>query len=324
MDNFKYNYVVAGGSNYYEVAYADLFSLPNVFYYKSYVDGIESTFLKFISRINFNLWINKYIPTPFSSIVFPKLFPHHFLDDKPICFIFFESHFAVYNTRYIEYLKGKYPDSKFVLYMQDIVSSLPHYHIKDYKKRFDLVLSYDKGDCKKYDLLYYPTPYSKIQLPSLVLDETIDVFFCGAGKTRFPEIHDAFLRCKGEGLKCKFFITGVPKEKQLPYDEIIYDQPISYLENLKYVNSSKCILEIMQKNADGFSLRLWEAIIYDKHFITNNSQIKESKYYAYSNIHTIEELETIKVWINEVKSYPSSIKTEKSPILLLEFIEKYC
>lgn len=321
MDNFKYNYVVAGGSNYYEVAYADLFSLPNVFYYKSYVDGIESTFLKFISRINFNLWINKYIPTPFSSIVFPELYPHHFLDDKPICFIFFESHFAVYNTRYIEYLKGKYPDSKIVLYMQDIISSLPHYHIKDYKKRFDLVLSYDKGDCKKYSLNYFPTSYSYYDISNLDKKEPIDVYFCGAGKTRYKAIFEVYKRCVSENLQCKFFITDVPKSERIHGEGLIYDYPISYVENLSYVAASKCILEIMQDKADGYSLRLWEAMMYNKHLLTNNQSLLKSEYYFKDYIHFVSDSKCFDSWLNTRVSFPESVRKRKSPIHLLREIE---
>lgn len=321
MGDFKYNYVIAGGPNYYEVAYADLFSLSNVVYHKSFIGGIESSVFKLISRINFNLWINKFIPTPFSAMVFPKLFPHHFSDDKPICFIFFESHFAVYNTKYIEYLKKKYPGSKFVLYMQDLVSSLPHYDINSYKSRFDLIFSYDSGDCKKYSLYYFPTPYSYYDISHLDKKEPIDVYFCGAGKTRYKAIFDVYHRCVQEKLQCKFFITGVPESERIQGEGLIYDHPISYIENLSYVSASKCILEIMQENADGYSLRLWEAMMYNKHLLTNNQFIINSEYYFKDSIHFVPDTKPFIDWLNTKVVYPQSLKERKSPIQLLREIE---
>ena len=321
MDDFKYNYVVVGGSNYYEVAYANLLSLPNVAYFKSYLDGIKSNVIKILLRINFNLHLNKYIPTPFRKIVFPLLFQHHFSNDKPICFIFFESQFAIYNTRYIEYLKRKYPGSKFVLYMQDLVSSLPYYDINSYKYRFDLIFSYDKGDCKKYSLHYFPTPYSYYNISNLDKKESIDVYFCGAGKTRYKAIFEVYKRCVREKLKCKFFITGVPKSERIQGEGLIYDCPITYIENLSYVAASKCVLEIMQENADGYSLRLWEAMMYNKHLLTNNHHIINSDFYFKEFIHFVSETKPFDNWINTQVCYPESLRESKSPIWLLREIE---
>ena len=141
--DFKYNYIIAGGSGFYEVAYSDLYNLPNVVYFKNYIDSINSKIKQLLIRINFNLKLNDFIKTPFSKLVYPWLFPHSFKEDRPLCFIFFGTQFAIINTSYLDYLRRRYPNVKLVLYMQDIVASLPYYDIKSYKKKFDIVLSYD-------------------------------------------------------------------------------------------------------------------------------------------------------------------------------------
>lgn len=321
--NSKYNYIIAGGYGFFKVAYYDLFSLPNVAYYSTYIDGINSKVKQLLIRLNFNLKLGGIFRPLLHTLVYPWLFPHSFRSDMPLCFVFFETQFAVINTGYMEYLRKKYPTAKMVLYMQDIVASLPYYNIESYKRRFDIILSYDKGDCKRYGLIYYPTPYSRIDETKLpvVKDEGIDVFFCGAGKTRYPAIFDIYKKCTGKGLKCKFFLTGVPHEKRIDGEGLVYDHPLSYEENLAYVVKSKCILEIMQEHADGFTPRLWEAIMFDKHLLTNNTSIRESNYWYSEAIHLVSDCGENFEFINQQVLFPEEIKKSKSPVNLLECIE---
>lgn len=322
---FKYNFVIAGGYGFYEVAYSDLYNLPNVAYFSSYIDKIESSIKRLVLRVNFNLKLNRIVKTPFAGLAYSWLFPHTFVDDKPLCFLFFGTQFAVINTSYIEYLRRCYPDAKLVLYMQDIVASLPYYDIENYKKRFDMVLSYDKGDSKRYGLHYYPTPYSRIDVSKLpVVNEKFDVFFCGAGKTRYKTIFKVYRQCIEEGLRCKFFITGVPVEERIEGEGLVYDTPISYMDNLAYVMNSKCILEVMQENADGYTPRLWESIMYDKHLLTNNKSIVDSKYYDGRFVHFIDEVQSIGKDIEvDINVFRFDEKRKMSPKELLAYIENY-
>ena len=319
--DFKYNYIIAGGSGFYKVAYSDLADMPNVVYFSNYIDGIKSKIKQLLIRLNFNLRLNNFMKSPFRKLVYPWLFPHSFKKDRPLCYVFFGAQFAVINSSYLDYLRKKHPSAKLVLYMQDIAASLPYYDMESYKKQFDLILSYDRGDCKRYNLEYYPTPFSKIDVARLPkVNEDIDVFFCGTGKTRYPAIFDTYRRCTSKGLKCKFFIVGVPREKRIAEEGLIYDKRISYEENLAYVAKSKCILEIMQENADGYTPRLWEAIMFDKHLITNNYAIKESKYGHLNGIHLLDESISLD-FINDSIIYPSQMKEEMNPINLLLKIE---
>lgn len=320
MNDFEYNYIIIGGSGFYEVAYNDLKSLPNVQYFKNYIEGIRNPLARFLIKFNFNLKVNRFISTPLRLITYPWLFPVKFNNSKPLCFLFFNLHFAIYNTSYIEFLKKKYPTAKFVLYMQDIVKSLSFYDIESYKDRFDIILSYDKGDSDRYGLVYFPTPYSKIDLKTLPAKEPIDIYFCGKAKQRIDEIMTVYRLCKQNNLKCKFFITGVPKDKQVQSDDIIYDEPITYLENLSYVSSCKCIVEIMQQGADGFTPRLWEAMFYGKHLLTNNEQLG-LMYSEKDGIHYVKKTSSSLDWIDDKVSWSVDIIKTKSPFRLLQKIE---
>lgn len=321
MQTFKYNYNIAGGSGFYDVAYSDLKDLPNVVYHNSILSGIGSKIFRYLIRLNFNLTLNKLVATPLRSLVFNRLFPARFEESKPICYIFFEVHFAVINTSYIDYLKKRDPQAKFVLYMQDVISSLPYYNVTDYRKKFDLILSYDKGDCRRYGFIYYPTPFSKINFGGLKSYMNIDVWFCGAGKTRYKTILNVYKELTSQGFRCEFFITGVPQEDRISGDGLHYDQRVSYVDNLRYAAASKCILEVMQKDADGFTPRLWEAIMYDKHLLTNNESVRNSPYWNPEGMHLLSECDNFSC-INNTIEYSDEIKRSKSPVNLLHFIER--
>lgn len=316
----EYNFIIAGGEGFYSVAYSDLKRCDNVRYFENYIDGILSPLMRILVKLCFNLKINRYINTPFKHIAYKKIYPAQFSTDRPLCFIFFGTQFAVINTDYLEYLKVQYPSAKFVLYMQDIVSSLPYYDILNYKKRFDLILSYDCNDCKKYGLEYYPTPFSYIAPDKFVKREPIDVYFCGSAKTRYPEILRVYQACKEQGLKCKFFITGVPEADRIKSEEIIYDRRISYIDNLSYIYASKCIVEIMQANAVGFTPRLWEALFYNKHLLTDNKDVLNYKYYCKNQIHLVNETHNLDSLISLNLTSNNELIEERSPIHLIEYI----
>ena len=78
----------------------------------------------------------------------------------------------------------------------------------------------------------------------------------------------------------------------------------------------------MQENADGYTPRLWEAIMLNKHLLTNNKRVKESNYYNPNNILVINENDNISNWINSKVDIINSLKKEKSPLYLLELIEQ--
>jgi len=317
----KYNYVILGGPEFYEYAYADILELPNVVYYKDDWQGFNTSFSRIILRANFNDKVNRIIKAPFSKYVYPRLFPFHFDEDRPLVFLFFNCRYSLLNSSYVEFLKQRYPSAKFVLYFQDIIKSNPHLNIERYRRLFDLLLSYDEGDCNQYGLQYFPTPYSRVKIPQNRFIEPFDVYFCGKAKNRYQEILNVHNRCVMQGLTCKFFLFGMEKDKMVSGEGIKYERSMSYNENLQYVQKCRCILEIMQQGATGFTPRLWEALTYGKHIISNNPGLKGSKYSEAPNVHQIEELNSMHYWIREDVEARSLEKFVTNPIELINYIE---
>jgi len=319
--DLNHNYIIAGDEGYYEVGYYDVITRDDVRYFKTMKDSFSSRLDLSLLRLTFSKQVNRYIHTPFSFYIYPRLFPHHFNNNKPLVYLFFGQTQYLYQTSYLKYLKRR--GVKRVLYMQDVVSRNPDLNIEKVRDDFDLILSYDKGDCERYGLEFYPTPYSCYPVEDNPNIKPIDVYYCGHAKSRYPTIFEVYCKCKEKGLTCKFFITAVPKDKRIGSvdNEIVYGKQLTYLENLQYVQKAKCILEVMQVNADGFTPRLWESIIYDRHLLTNNVALKESPYYIPGSMHNFAEIENIQQWINEPLTIDQNRKDALSPINLLKKID---
>ncbi len=320
---FKYNYIISGAKGFYEVAYYDLFGLENVKYYSSALDSIGNPLIKRIARLNYSNKVNSIIQRPFDFLVKDKFFLHEFPNkNKPLCFILFFHSIEFLKVSYFREMKRKNPEIKFVVYFQDIISSRKSFNLDEVREFADELISYDKGDSMKYDMLYYPTPFSIYEVPENPSISYSDVYFVGLAKNRYKKILHIYEKCQEENLKCDFNILGVPKHEQVYSDQICYNQSMTYVENLKHVVKTKCILEIMQQGADGFTPRLWESIVYDKHLLTNNRSIIDTQYYDSKAIHFVDDgLQNLGNEISTMITNEEKLKISLSPINLIKFIE---
>ena len=319
--NFNYNYVICGAEGYYDIGYRDIMNLPNVNYYGSYKDGIQTKWMKRLVRLTFSKKANQYVRTPFSRITYPRIYKPLFKNNKPLCFIFFGAIQYVYQTSYLSYLRKTYPNVKIVLYMQDLIDKNKSLNFGACRNSFDLILSYDKGDAEKYGLHFHPTPMSYVDVERDTKLTESDVYFCGYAKTRYPLIHELYLRYTALGMKCDFHIMQFPEgEKRI--DGIHYEgKNLSYEQNIQHVLNTKAVLEIMQEGADGFTPRVWESIIYDKHLLSNNASLHHSEYYNADFMHDIYDANVLQL-VNMPVRYDSNHKNILSPTHLLKFIDE--
>lgn len=321
ISSLKYNYVICGAGGYYDIGYRDIMDLSGVNYYSSYDDCVKTKLGKLLVRLNFSDKVNRMVSTPFSRLVYPLIYKPNFGEKKPLCYLFFGNVQYVYQSSFLDYLRSTYPDMKLVLYMQDLISRNSKLKFDACREKFDLILSYDKGDAVKYGLPFHPTPMSDVFFESDPNLSKSDVYFCGFAKTRYPLIHELYKKYTELGLKCDFHIMQHPnneeKIKGIHYEDKIF----TYEQNIQHVLNTKAVLEIMQEGADGFTPRVWESIIYGKHLLTNNDSLPLSEYYDERFMHHIN-ISSIKNLINTPVLYSVSQKTRLSPIHLLEYIDE--
>lgn len=194
-------------------------------------------------------------------------------------------------TRYLPNLVKRIP-AKYekILYIWNMIDK-SHDKVMENINYFNKVYSFSESDCKKYNFNYLPLMAHPIS--DISKDLKYDCFFLGYLKNRKEFILDMHNKIKK--FNSKFIIVS---NKELATDGIdLRNSRLSYLEYINYLNESKCVIDIANPGQDGYTLRIAEAICYNKKIITTNANIKNEKIYNSNNIliydsnTTIEEIE---------------------------------
>lgn len=139
--------------------------------------------------------------------------------------------------------------------------------------------TFDKEDSIRYEMKYNGTYYFPIDMN--LEKEEIDVFFIGLDKGRYNELvelENIFIKF---GLNTKFHIVSDKKNLIISRK---YKPLISYQTVVKNISKSKAILELMQENQTGHTLRTMESLFLSKKLITNNKSIASYNFYKKENI----------------------------------------
>ena len=148
-----------------------------------------------------------------------------------------------------------------------------------------------------------------------------DVFFVGQDKGRLTKIRIIKERLTSLGFVCDFYVSGVEKNNVEFKSGIKYNTPLSYNDVIKHVLKTSCILELLQENQNGSSLRAMEALVYEKKLISNNLSIKQERFFNSEQMLIINKPDDIfPEFIKGKGEYPYDGAV--SPHRLLEFIDK--
>lgn len=317
----KYNYVIFQTPlDYYNISYSDLYSRKDVIYKDKFLPK-SLKIVEFLYRVHHSKKINSFLSLPFKNIWFSSYFKNSFCNNLPFCFIF-DARWMQYPCykEYVSYLRKLYNNAKFVCFYQDLVDTHKGAEPNIIFNLFDLLLSYDKGDAEKFGLTYHPTVYSNYKVANDKDVPESDVYFIGLAKDRLDLILDVFHQLKNKGISCLFYLSGVPSIKQVEEDGLNYIDKMSYIENLKHVVRTKCILEIVQGKAKGSTIRTWEAIMYDKKLLTNNLSIVNDYYFDSNYIRIFNEKFIDVAFLKQNNTYLNPYKNQISPNKFLDFI----
>lgn len=321
----KYNYVFYGATNsFLKNTFSDLEASP---YGEVKEDFLESKnkILKIMFKIHTYPQFNRFISIPFKGIWLDKCFEFKFSDNKPICFIVGDKYYN--QDFFFDYLRKKYSDCKIVITFRDLYDSkkrrFPDMNIEELKKKFDLVMSYDKGDCKKYGLVYFDLEATKRNIHKSSDYPWSDVIFIGRSKGRLNRIIKAYDILSNAGLKCYFYVVG--ENSISKYKDVIFaDEIMPYEEMLEKTINSRCVLELSQDEEYGFTSRSQEAIIYNKKLITDSLIVKEQKFYPSKDILFINDVADINPeFVKENSEVDYGYDGEYSPLRMVENIENH-
>lgn len=324
-----YQLVILGSDwDLYKMSYSDIISDK-----VRYIDGYkpQNQILRFAYKAHLTPKLNRFIHLPFKPL-WNKLFFKNIDRNAKVVFLVFQNWLSIDTTIHtIDYIKKTYKNGKIVLFLQDIVSSFVDIYknrpvdIVQYKKKCDAIITFDKKDSKKFGFLYHSTVFSHIPI-SVSDSNKFDVFFIGKYKGRLDLLVDIYIKLSSCGLKCKFIVLNAPIDKRKMSDKIEYiDHILSYKEVLQLVNDTKCILEILQPGAVGYTYRLWESISYNKFLLSNNHSLLNSEFFDKKYISIFSSAEDIDMSFMQridKPSYELNPNSKKiSPYNLIEFIE---
>lgn len=329
---YKYNYVVFNNyddnkikpqkDGYNTICLSELENLDDIT-----VVSYPCDHLPILGRILFYLlgvYHKKTKWLPFKDKWFPFYFKNKFKRRKPICFIFI----AGYNTpaSYLEYVKKTYTGCKAVVFYRDLIKFAAQNNPKMVNNPLlDLQMTYDEGESKKYGIPVCSEYGSIIDLPNRDKYTKCDVFLAATAKDRLDRIMKAYHILTDYGLKCEFYLFKVPDDKKEDLPGIKYiDRYMPYKESLYRTVNAKCILDINQRGANGgLTSRFIEAVQYNKKIITDNTYMRDSKFYNSRDMLIIEDPEDItsEFLDNLGENVDYHYNGEFSPLRMIERVE---
>lgn len=328
----KNNYILFWSDwDLYTQSFADLQGLSNTRYINSPTMYMSKIKASIYNEIHKHPRINKILGKYFKELWvkpeywYSSYYKDDFNNNNEKVFIFSRTWIQGEFEKYIDFLKNQYPNSHYVLVLFDLCKKNGGLNIEWAKRNFDIILSFDHGDCEKYNFIYYPLVFSKFY-GEINKDTHTDVFFCGQPKDRFKEIISCLEKLWENEVKTDVHLIWVDPKEQVYKNKITYhDNVIPYRENLNYFLNSNCILEIMQGGGLGYTQRMCEAIAFDKKIITNNPLIHNAPFYNPEFILQINNANDITPElckkIKKTESVDYQYKEQLSPIKLLDFIE---
>ena len=222
--------------------------------------------------------------------------------DDRVILIFTDTNKLSHDKEFIQYCRKHYKNVVLVRWFLDLmdIALLPEEQELSFcRSNYDVIITYDQREAKKYDFKFVESPYSR-DITISKRKTNYDIVFVGTAKMerdsgkRYKRIIEAYHYFKSKGLKLKFYIFGVPENDQIKSNDIVYNTYLPYREVLKLNMESKCILEITQENETGTTLRLFEAIAYKKKLvisnvdIVNNPLFNPKQMFVFKNVHDID------------------------------------
>lgn len=231
-----------------------------------------------------------------------------------------------FSAHYIERLKRE-RNACIVLYMPDNIRTMniaqsrgefdrfrQHYHI-------DQVYSFDKKDCEVFGAKFFDF-YSMLPIkkePIKQVNGKMRVLYVGGCRSmeRLKTLHAIYDKLR-DIASCTFYINGVAKENATR-EGVIYNHPLSYVDVVELVQQNDIIVEFMNGSQVGNTLRLKEAVCYNKCLLSNNKNIISSPYYNPAYMQMFESVDEININIFS-KDVNYNYRGEFSPKLLMNII----
>ncbi|MGL4694357.1 hypothetical protein [Enterococcus larvae] len=317
-------YIVIGpGSDYVKHIFLDIDNLENGIVFAAPIRE-KSYILSKLHHIHFSLALNRKMDLPFKGIWDNYYSLSQVAFDKDIRYylIFTDISACRYSFEYLHSLSQK-KNITLGLTILNIMSDNESL-LRNKLPLFDYIFSFDKNDAEQYNFIFWPLIYSNSKYEVTNTSHSNRAFFAGNAKKRLETIHGLFSKLTEMNVSAEFYVSKVPEEQQryAGNPHFHYNQWLDYQTILQETLSSEYVVEIVDDNQNGLTLRSAEAICMNKRIVTNNQSIKLSEFYDPSYVHVFKDPEDIDIEffkqdLNVDYHYDGSF----SPVRLIEYMK---
>ncbi len=257
---------------------------------------VEGNIKNKLAKIYFSYKINSKIQLPFKSFWYKdikKYIKKNINDGDELCVLIYDHNTFGGEVSFSKYLRKEFKNIKLVYIFTNIVNytaAMEKKYLDKLNDWYDVVYAFDLEDSKKYNFKYFPLIYSYNHID---VKEKNQVFYVGKAKDRYNMLMNCYDKLEELGINRKFYIVDVPEENQKHKDEIQYNKFLTYNECLKNIQESSCLIDIIQGESTGFTIKTCEAVYYDKLLITTNQNVKNAPFYDERYILVINSAEDI-------------------------------
>jgi len=295
LDNYKV-VVLGNESDWLNYCLKKLDKYENVLVFNNRFP-CDGRILSLILKIHYSEKIKKYVNLPFKEVWF-KLFSNNISDDssKNLVIVIYDRNRLGNNADFLRYLRTRYKHICLVYMFTNVVrisGAMENGFVEKLCDFYDIVYAFDPKDSIRYGFQYSPLLYSYCDNIKIT-DNKHDIFYVGRAKDRLTSLLKVFERFNQLNKKTIFYIYGVESNKQFYKDKIKYNQMLSYRQCLEYIKNSSCLLDIIQGDSYGYTIKTCEAVYYDKLLITTNQEIKKAPFYREDYILVINNESDIK------------------------------
>lgn len=251
---------------------------------------------RILIRLNRNL-VYKYIDRYYNKVMAETA-------DRKYDFIFFIKGESISNS-IIDRLRKAHPEAKIVMYYWDSIAN--NHNAKGMLKSFDKVLSFDKNDCKNFDLnflpLFYIPQYENIANKDV--SQKYDLMFAGTVHSdRYEFINGISKQVEEAGGKS---FTWFYFPSKVNYYKLKWDNPRFRKANIKdfhfipmpretllgYYAESRIQIDIQHPQQTGLTMRTIETLGAKKKLITTNADVVNYDFYRSENILIVDRINPV-------------------------------
>lgn len=274
--------ILGNGVDWCEKSLKEISKFDNIYLNNKKIP-VNGKFKNKIAKVFFSQKLNRKIKIPFKSFWYrdiKRYIRNHVDIDDELCILIYDHNAFGGEITFLNFLKKEFKNIKLAYIFTNIVGisyASSNNFVEKLNKYYDVVYAFDPDDAIKYNFKYSPLIYSANFID--VLQKKKQAFYVGKAKDRLDMLIEIFERLTKLGIETKYYIFDVPLEKQVYADKIKYNQYLTYEECLKNIQESACLIDVIQSNSSGYTIKNCEAVFYDKLLITTNKKVKDAPFY---------------------------------------------